>query len=289
MTRHALTILGTVAGMLALAPAAHAGTIRYTIPETPAYTVQDNGNGIVKVTYNGCVTAGERQTLAFALAVNVTNADGNATFNVLKEEGGAPTTVFTPPSVLLQRGGEQRFDVSLAFSVDEANNGVTAFRVKLDPDSGEGLGEGAGIAVRIPCVLAAGQTSGYTQQPGRTADGQAVPTAGFLPATTSPLARSSAPCVSTPRRLRLRANETTTVVVRIARGEDRLARSLVRVTFPGGSRTARTGADGTVRLRIRPRRAGTLVVQSEACFGADRVRVLGARVTGGGRPARFTG
>lgn len=285
-----------------MAPAAFAGTIRYTIPEAPQYTVADNGNGIVKVTYNGCVTAGERQQFDFGLAVNVTNADGNATFNILREEGLAPTAVFTPPSIFLRKGAEQTFNVSLAFTLDEANNGLTTFRIKLDPESGEGLGQGAGIMVSLPCVLAApapaaaaGQTggpapAGSPTEPARAPDGTPMPTAGFLPAVGGVLAARASSCVSTPNTSRLRANETSTVLVRVAKGAQTLRGALVRVTYPGGTRTARTGSSGTVTFRIRPSRAGRLVIQSEVCFGADRIRVLGARVTKqGARPARFTG
>lgn len=319
-TRRFATALGTVAGVLALAPAAHAGTIRYTVPEAPAYTIQDNGNGIVKVTYKGCVSADQRQELAFNLITEVKNKDANATFKVLKAEGADPVTVFTPASVFLAKNAQQSFDVNLAFTVDNANNGVTTFRIKLEPESGEGLGQGAGIMVRIPCVLAAApgstppappaqppsmapadgtsptpppavsQPGGRVTQPARDANGGYLPTAGFLPKVASVLAQRPASCIATPRRLRVRQNETTTVVVRVAKRSDVIEGALVRVTFPGGSKTARTDSEGRARVRVRPRRAGRLVIQSEVCFGADRVRVLAARVTQSERQAaRFTG
>ncbi|MBA3748023.1 MAG: hypothetical protein H0W96_11115, partial [Solirubrobacterales bacterium] len=161
------------AALLIAAPAAYAGTIRYTVPESAAYTIQDNGNGIVKVTYNGCVTAGVRQQLDFSMVTNV-GQSANAVFSVLKEEGENPAATFTPPSVALVKGTDQTFGISLAFTVDDANNGVTAFRIKLDPESGEGLGQGAGIMVKIPCVLAAPPAP---PAPGAT---EATPTAPTL-------------------------------------------------------------------------------------------------------------
>ena len=52
--RGRVAAFGCAAAMFFVAaPSAFAGTVRYTIPSSPAYTIQDNGNGLVKVTYNG--------------------------------------------------------------------------------------------------------------------------------------------------------------------------------------------------------------------------------------------
>ena len=142
-----------VALALAIAPQAFAGTITYGVDPSPLFTIQDNGNGIVKLTYNGCVTAGARQTLTFVMTTTVKNA-GTAQLKVLKEEGQDPSTTITPNPVNLVPGPPQSIPVTLAFTLPSANNGVTTFRFKLDPANGEGLGQGAGIMVRIPCVLA---------------------------------------------------------------------------------------------------------------------------------------
>ncbi len=244
-------IIAALLGVLVLAPTALAGTVRYTVGESPAYSIQDNGNGIVKVTYAGCVTAGARQTLGFQLVTNV-SGDSNAVFNVLKEEGDAPVASFDPAGVFLRKGAEQTFDVTLSFSIDDANNGVTTFRIKLDPESGEGLGQGAGIMVKIPCVIPAGS------------------------AFPAPQSQAAAPCV-TVQQVRLRAGERSMVRVRVrANGQD-INGSVVRLRGAGLSDRERTGADGVARFRVRPQRAGTVFVQSNTCSGADVVRVRGVR------------
>ena len=263
-TRAVLASAVALLGVLVLAPAAMAGTIRYTIAPSPAYTIQDNGQGIVKVTYNGCVTANERQELRFQVVTNVSQ-DANATFNVLREEGENPTATFNPASVALRRGPDQTFDVILAFTLTEENNNATTFRFKLDPESGEGLGQGAGVMVTIPCVI-----------PARAASGQ------NFPATTSPQASRSAPCVAT-RPVVLRVGARRALVARVTTSGQRIAGAFVRVTGPGFTRTLRTNSQGEATFRIRPTRRGTVFVQSNVCIGADRVAVLGAFAP------RFTG
>ncbi len=244
--------IAVLLGVLVFAPAAMAGTIRYTVAANPLYSIQDNGNGIVKVTYNGCVTAGARQTLGFKTVTNV-SADANATFNVLKEEGAAPVASFNPPSVFLTKGANQSFDVVLSFTIDDVNNGITAFRIKLDPASGEGLGQGPGIMVKIPCV---------------------IPAAAAFPAPKSSL--GAAPCV-TVKQLRVRAGERSTIRVRVRANGQNIGGSLVRLRGAGLSVQKRTGSDGVAQFRVRPRKKGTIYVQSNTCVGADRVSVLGAR------------
>ena len=99
-------------------------------PAASGYTIQDNGNGIVKVIYNGCVTAGARQQLSFTMTTNASN-DANAVFKILKEEGGAPTATFTPANVMLVKGPDQTFKIALAFTAIDENNGVTCSRFPL--------------------------------------------------------------------------------------------------------------------------------------------------------------
>lgn len=306
---HHARLIGTavataIAFSLAIAPQAMAGTVRYDVAPSPEYTLQDNGNGIVKLTYDGCLTAGERQTLSFDMTTTVGN-DASATFSVLKAEGQDPTTEFVPNPIDLVRGPAQSFDITLAFTLPSANNGITTFRIKLDPASGEGLGQGAGIMVRVPCVLAPAPAPGVlatrpapgttTTQPapGTTAPGAppaetiAVPTEGVIPAVGSSLAAAAARCIATPQRLRLRAGRATLVRVRVVTNGQRISGALVRFTLPGGSRvTKRTDADGVAQLLATPSRAGRLVIQSDVCFGADRISVLAAGVAGAQGPGR---
>jgi hypothetical protein len=287
----AMAFAGAVAAVLAATPAAaQAGTVRYTVPQTPAYAIQDNGNGIVKVTYNGCVTAGVRQQLSFSMVTNV-GQSANAVFNVLKAEGEAPATTFTPPSVALVKGTDQTFSIGLAFTVDNANNGVTTFRIKLDPESGEGLGQGAGIMVKIPCVLAAPPAPAALAPGGSVAAGVtlAAPTVGVFPTIGSSQAASPARCISVPRGLRLRAGETTRVTVTVITNGQRIQGARVRATYPGAQYTKSTRADGRATFNIRPSRSGRLILQSDVCFGAHRMSVRAARVVARRAPARVTG
>jgi hypothetical protein len=295
MSRSRLTAAasaGAVLLVLVIAPQAMAGRITYNVGPGSQYTVKDNGNGIVKLTYNGCVTAGARQTLSFVMTTTVSR-DGAATFKVLKAEGQDPTIVFSPNPVNLVRGSAQSFNIALAFTLPSANNGVTTFRIKLDPSSGEGLGEGPGIMVRVPCVLAAAPQPAtlaheLTAAPGDAA-AQAVPTVGAFPAIGSSLARRPAPCISMPQRLRVRARHATRLSIRVhANGQD-ISGALLRLTLPGGAKLfRRTGIDGIADRFVRPSRSGTLVIQSDVCFGAQRVKVRRARAVAPVR-ARFVG
>jgi hypothetical protein len=285
---------GAVMLILAVAPQAMAGRITYNVDPGSQYAVKDNGNGIVKVTYNGCVTAGTRQTLNFVMTTTVSR-DGAATFKVLKSEGQDPTLVLSPDPVNLVQGSPQSFSISLAFTLASANNGVTTFRIKLDPSSGEGLGEGPGIIVRVACVLAAAPQPATlaNEPPPAAATGgtppAAVPTVGVFPAIGSSLARRPAPCIFTAQRLRVRARHTTRLAIRVhANGQD-ISGALVRLTLPGGAKLfRRTGTEGVAQRFVRPSRSGTLVIQSDVCFGAHRVTVLRARPAPPVR-ARFAG
>ena len=284
------TALGcAAAALLALAPAAMAGTIRYDIAESPAYSI-DNEQGIVKVTYNGCVVAGERQTISFSMVTNASN-DATVGFKVLKEEGEEPTSAFDPATVTLTKNAEQTFAVVLSFTLDDPSDQRTTFRFKLDPENGAGLGEGPGVMVHIPCVLAAPTPTGgfaTVEQP----DGQVtpVPTSGVLGSVQSGFAKGNAPCIATPRSVRLRAGERTRMDVVISANGQRIQNALVRVTLPGGRQVRiRTGLNGVSRFTLRPKRSGRAVIQSDVCFGAKRVTVLAARVQAQRAPARFTG
>jgi len=282
----AVTVL---TGLVAAAPAT-AGTIRFAVAPSALYKVQDNGNGIVKVTYAGCVTAQARQTLSFTMTTTVSRA-GTAALKVLKEEGQDTVTTIAPNPVALTTGTSQAIPVTLAFTIPSANtgfagagNGLTTFRIKLDPANGEGLGEGAGIMVRIPCVLAAPPAVLGSSPPPA-----AAPTRGAFPTVGSSLAARPAECIAVPRGLRVRARRTTRLRIHVSTNGQNIRNALVRVTLPGGKRYfRRTNADGIVRLYVRPRRSGTLVIQADVCFGAERVTVRRAPRRARAA-ARFTG
>lgn len=276
--------LCTLLGALAMAPAAHAGTIKYQVAEQPGYFVVDNNTGIVKLTFVGCVTAGQRQTINFQTHTNV-GQDSTATFKVLREEGEEPTSTFTPATVNLVRGPDQTFAVSLAFTLSTATDKTTTFRFKLDPASGEGLGEGAGVMVNIPCVQ---------PKPFQAPAGPPVTKAGPVavvpvPSAVAGAAQGPARCVRIDR-VTLRAGVRNRVVVRVTRQGQPVRRALVVLRGAGVDRRAFTNSNGRAIFEIKPRRKGTLFVQSNVCRGADRLAVLGAAaspVAGGG--ANFTG
>ena len=126
------------AALLGFAPAAMAGTIRYDVAESASYTI-DNEQGIVKVTYNGCVVAGERQTINFAM---VTNASADATVERPSGETvpvptsgvlgavnsgfakGAAECIATPRSVRLRAGERTRLDVVIAMNGQRIQNAL---------------------------------------------------------------------------------------------------------------------------------------------------------------------
>jgi hypothetical protein len=110
-----------------------------------------------------------------------------------------------------------------------------------------------------------------------------------LPSLNSRRAWRDAACVSVPSRLSVRARELTVVRVRVRDDRRRADGALVRISGPGFVRRRTTDADGLAVFRVRARRSGTLVIQSDRCLGADRVAVRGARQVSGRRVPRVTG
>jgi hypothetical protein len=276
--RIAAVLAGAAMLALTLAPQAMAATIRYTVAPSPLYAI-DNATGIVKVTYSGCVTAGARQVINITMTTQV-NKSGTAELKVLKETGQDPSVTMTPNPVNLAAGPEQNTPITLAYTLAGADTKATTFRFKLDPANGLGLGEGPGIMVRIPCVLAASTRAGLANQAPPAAPGVAavpatpVPTRGAFPATGSSLAAPRAACIALPQSLRVRARRTTRLRITVQTNGQNIRNALVRITLPGGKRIfRRTGSDGVARVFVRPSRSGTLVIQSDVCFGAARVTV----------------
>ena len=77
--------------------------------------------------------------------------------------------------------------------------------------------------------------------------------------------------------------------VRVADAGEGVSRALVRITGAGITRRAVTDANGTVVFRLRPKRAGRLVIQTNHCAGADRVTVRNARKIISRKVPRVTG
>jgi hypothetical protein len=102
-------------------------------------------------------------------------------------------------------------------------------------------------------------------------------------------ARGDASCISTPRKLRIRARERTTVRVRVGEQGTPARRALVRIIGPGFVKRKVTNRRGVAVFRVRAKRAGRLVIQSDRCLGADRVSVLRARRVSNNQTPKGTG
>jgi hypothetical protein len=110
-----------------------------------------------------------------------------------------------------------------------------------------------------------------------------------FPTIASSEARRPAHCIATPTTLRLRAREMTRFVVTILSNGQRIQGARVRATYPGANYTKTTSATGRAVFTVRPARSGTLVLQSDVCFGARRFAVRPPRVVARRGPARVTG
>lgn len=260
----AMAVVATVS--LATASSAMAGTIRYDIEPSDQYTVTDNDTGIAKVEWNGCLVVGQNAVIRFTVHVNSTQG-GQASWRIIKEDEPIVNGTFDPNPITLERGRDQSIPTTLTFSVSAESGSAVDFRAKLDAESGEGLGEGPGIMVRVPCVVPSSPP----------------------PPPQSAAAQGPAPCIPTPTRLRLRAKERGTVRVVVRQDDQTIEGALVRLTGPGFRTQKRTGARGRVEFTVRPRRKGTLVIQTNVCEGSKRFGVLGARAFGGRIAPRFTG
>jgi uncharacterized repeat protein (TIGR01451 family) len=85
-------------------------------------------------------------------------------------------------------------------------------------------------------------------------------------------------CVTLPtKQLRVRAHELATVRVRVRLNGKNIAKSLVHVTGAGVKTSGRTNKNGIVTFHLRPKRSGTLSIQSDQCAVAARLSVKPAR------------
>lgn len=289
LSRFLLVLATSIVVLLATSGSAFAGTIRYDIAPSPAYTV-DNDSGIAKITYRGCVTQSAVQTVKFTTVIEG-GTPGTAEYKVLQDpsdEGELPAGTFNPPSVTVTGTGEQTFNTTLSFTLKEISPSGTVFRFKLSPETAIGLGEGPGVMVIIECVQPKTLVAPAGPPVAGTSEVPTVP----VPTAVAGVAAGPSPCVSV-HRVTLRVNRTSrlNIVVRTAAGV-RVNRAFVRITGPGILMSRFTNAHGLVRFNVRPRRRGVIIVQSNVCIGADRTPVLGAFAgatgAGTGRPA-FTG
>jgi hypothetical protein len=79
------------------------------------------------------------------------------------------------------------------------------------------------------------------------------------------------------KQLKVRAHELATVRVRVRLNGKNIARSLVHVTGAGVKKSGRTNKNGIVTFHLRPKKSGTLSIQSDQCAVAARLSVKPAR------------
>lgn len=163
-----------VAGLVA-APAAFAGRIDYVVPPSSdgSYTVvaEGHGNGIVKVTYNRCATAGVAEVLPLQVSSRgPVKGSPTADWKVLKD--GAADLSFDPAHVTFT-GGVQSTHITITPTAASAAG--ARLRIKLHGANGSGLGEGPGIMVTFACVVAPAPAPVATCPPAATRAAPAVP------------------------------------------------------------------------------------------------------------------
>lgn len=287
--RFVLFITTCIVVLFSMAGTAFAGTIRYDISPSPAYTV-DNASGITKIAYVGCVTQGVTQTISFTTVIDG-GTPGTAEYKVLQDpsdEGALPAGTFNPSGVTVTGTGMQTFDTILSFTLDAISPSGTVFRFKLSPETSIGLGEGPGVMVSIDCV----QPAAYVAPAGPPIAGPTVVPTVPVPTAVAGVAAGPSRCVSMHRvTLRMNRSSRVNIVVRTTAGV-RVNRAFVRITGPGVRMSRFTNAQGLATFNVRPTRRGYLVVQSNVCIGADRAVVLGvaAAATGAGAGSpTFTG
>jgi hypothetical protein len=114
------------------------------------------------------------------------------------------------------------------------------------------------------------------------------PPAAPAPSQGAVLGVSEAPCkLSTPRGLKVRKGEVTTVKVTV-RNVD--AGSVTRITLPGGKvLRAKTNAKGVATFKVKPTRTGRATIRTAECASVKRFTVRAARRTAARRIPRVTG
>ncbi len=87
---------------------------------------------------------------------------------------------------------------------------------------------------------------------------------------------------------RVRAGEMNTIVVSVRAGGTAVPGATVRVTMPGGRTINLTAANGSLTIRVKPKRSGTIYVRSTGCTNA-KVKVFAPKVPVAHHPPAFTG
>lgn len=259
--------------MLALfATPALAGTIRYDVPESSAYTTDGNDTGVVKVEYTSCVVAGATQQFVFNSTVDGSN-DGTATWELIGNTEPGTSASFDPPTVEVRKGEETVSETTLSFTPNTVNGPDVDYRIQLDGEPG--LGNGPGIMVKFACIVPAAGTT----------------PSGGLPAPTVAAAIGNAPCLTTALigGRKLRAGERRRVRVRVTSDGDPVLNAFVRARGAGVRVTGRTNGDGFVTLVVRAKKKGKVFFQTNACAGADRRGVRAAFNAGGAAAPGTTG
>ena len=181
------------------------------------------------------------------------------------------------------------------------------------PDAGKGAaGNGAGASEPVvdgncTIVVPSGSSSAPTSSTSSTSGSGAPGTTSTTPTTSttalpvgeptlgafaplrSPLTAHRAVCVASPVQFRVRAGQQDQLAVRVHENGVALRRAKVRITGPGVRQTKFTGARGVALFTFEPTHAGRLYVQSDACFGANRIAVLAAKRTVAATAPSYTG
>jgi hypothetical protein len=96
-------------------------------------------------------------------------------------------------------------------------------------------------------------------------------------------------CVSLPKSLKVRAKELTRVRVHVRVNGKNVPKSVVRLRGLGIKRSGKTGKNGVVTFRVRPKRSGRLVISSDHCVPVAKVSVKPARQVVAPRLPQVTG
>lgn len=87
---------------------------------------------------------------------------------------------------------------------------------------------------------------------------------------------------------RVRAGEMNTIVVSVRAGGATVPGAEVRVTVPGGRTITLKATSGTLTIRLKPKRSGTIYVRSTGCTNA-KLKVFAPKVPVAHHPPSFTG
>jgi hypothetical protein len=137
------------AALVFVAPA-QAAAVTYDVPPGNGYTVKDNGSGVVMVTFDQCLAAGEPVGLPLDVGTKAGGGTSAPASYELVGKNGPGTLSFDPPSLTIGSGVTH---VIVTVVPDGAAVGRGAkFHFKVVPENGSGNGQAAGVKVDVPCV-----------------------------------------------------------------------------------------------------------------------------------------